>query len=156
MIKAFRMSVLSGAVATIALTSHPLAAQPFSPGDSAAAVAAVGKFHEALAAGDSLTAIGMLSATVQILESGGIEDLAHYREHHLPADIAYAKSAPTRRTVNQVVVRGDAAWIVSTSVTSGEVSGRPVNSQGVELVVLVRSPGGWKISAVHWSSKRRT
>ena len=139
-----------------------LGAQPNSARDSSAVVAAAEKFHASLAAGDSAAVLALLSDSVQILEAGGVEDRTHYRDHHLPGDIAYAKAASSQRTVNQVIVHGDAAWVVSTSITTGEVngrvlnlSGRPVNSQGAELMVLIRTPRGWKIAAAHWSSRRR-
>ena len=143
-------------VALISAIALPLAAQSGTARDSASAVGVAAKFHASLAAGDSAAALALLSPDVQILEAGGIEDLTHYREHHLAGDMSYAKAAPTQRTVNHVTVRGDAAWIVSTSVTVGEVSGRAVNSAGAELMVLTRTPTGWKIASVHWSSRRRT
>ena len=132
-----------------------LGAQPNSARDSAAVVAAVETFHASLAAGDSAAVLALLFDGVQILEAGGVEDRSHYREHHLPGDIAYAKTAPSQRTVNRVTVHGDAAWVVSTSTATGEVNGRAVNSQGAELMVLIRTPRGWKIAAVHWSSRPR-
>lgn len=148
--------VIVGTVVLALLVASVAPAQPASARDSAAAVATVAKFHASLAAGDSVAALALLSDNVQILETGGIENRTQYREHHLAGDIAYAKSAPSQRTVNQVTVRGDVAWIVSTSTTTGEASGRPVNSLGAELIVLVRADTGWKITAVHWSSRRRT
>jgi ketosteroid isomerase-like protein len=45
------------------------------------------------------------------------------------------------------------AWATSTSTARGEFRGRPVNSEGAELMVLTRTPEGWKISAIHWSSR---
>jgi hypothetical protein len=47
------------------------------------------------------------------------------------------------------------AWATSTSTTQGEVRGRAINSAGAELMVLVRGADGWKISAIHWSSRSR-
>lgn len=123
--------------------------------DSADAVATVAKFHAALASGDSGAALALLSPAVQIVESGGVEDLAHYREHHLPGDMNYARATKSDRTITHVSVRGDVAWIVSTSVTTGEVNGRTVNSQGAELAVVIRTPQGWRIAAFHWSSRAR-
>jgi ketosteroid isomerase-like protein len=52
-------------------------------------------------------------------------------------------------------VRGDAAWVSSTSTTTGEYRGRQVNSSGAELMVLARTPQGWRIAAIHWSSRTR-
>lgn len=147
---------LVGLTLSLSLLTVPAAAQARNaPADSAAVVAAAAKFHAALAAGDSAAALALLTDDVQIVESGGVEDRAHYREHHLPGDIRFAMSATSQRAIGQVTVRGDVAWLVSTSTTTGESGGRPVNSQGAELMVLVRTSQGWKIAAVHWSSRRR-
>ena len=91
-----------------------------------------------------------------ILESGGIETLAEYRSHHLAADIEFAKAVPSKRTVVSVSVVGGAAWVSSTSITQGQNNGRAVNSAGAELIVLKKVGADWKISAIHWSSRRRT
>jgi ketosteroid isomerase-like protein len=123
--------------------------------DSADAVAVVARFHASLAAGDSAAALSLLSADALIVETGGVETRSDYRAHHLPADIKFAQAVPAMRTVVRVTVQGDAAWIVSTSVSQGESNGRPVNSAGAELVVLRRGPSGWLITAVHWSSRNR-
>lgn len=140
-----------------AVTAPPAAIAQGRPAaaDSAAAVATVHAFHAALASGDSAAALALLAPSVQIVESGSVEDLAHYREHHLPGDMNYARAAKSDRTVTQVTVRGDVAWIVSTSVTTGESNGRAINSQGAELAVVVRTPQGWRVSAFHWSSRAR-
>lgn len=123
--------------------------------DSAAAIATVTRFHTALAAGDSAGALSLLSNDVMILESGGVETRDEYRAHHLPGDMAFAQAIKSERLVRRVTVRGDVAWVTGTSTTTGDYRGRAVNSAGAELVVLVRTPQGWRISAVHWSSRAR-
>ena len=126
-----------------------------SAGDSSDVVAVVSKYHEALAAGDSAAALELLTDDVVILESGGIETLAEYRSHHLPGDIGFAKAIKSVRGPVHVRIRGDVAWTSATSTTQGEMNGRAINSTGAELMVLVRSGGTWKISAIHWSSRNR-
>jgi ketosteroid isomerase-like protein len=123
--------------------------------DSAAAADLVSRYHRALATSDSATVLRLLAADAVILESGGSETVAEYRAHHLPSDIAFAVAVPSTRTLQRVVVRGDAAWVASTSVTQGEFRGRAVNSNGAELMVLTRAADGWRISAIHWSSRAR-
>lgn len=138
--------------ATAITASSSVAAQ--SPRtDSAAVVAVVRAYHAALAAGDSLAALRLLAPDAAILESGDVETRAEYQAHHLAADIAYAKSVPSVR--GDVVVRlsGDAAWASSTSTTKGTYRERAVNSVGAELMVLTRTPNGWIIRAIHWSSR---
>lgn len=159
-----RALVLSVAMASLlAVGSAPArAAVPAwpPPRDSSAVAAAVRGFHDALARGDSAAALALLADDVRILESGDVETRADYRAHHLAADIAYARGVPTTRGPLHVTVRGDVAWVSSTSDAKGEFRGRPVDSAGAELMVLTRSGGAtrgvWRISAIHWSSRRRT
>lgn len=142
-------ALLVGLAATRMAT--PLTAQ--SPADSATATLTA--FHDALAAGDSLAALALLADDVVILEGGGRETLAEYRAHHLRGDIKFARALPAKRRPLQVSVVGDVAWAVGTSETAGTIDGRLVDSMGAELVVLTRSPRGWRIRAIHWSSRRR-
>ena len=124
-------------------------------GDSAAVAGVITKYHEAMAAGDSATALILLTDDAVILESGGIETRAEYRSHHLPADIGFAKAIRSQRGPVHVRVQGDMAWASSTSTAQGEMNGRTINSAGAELMVLLRTAQGWKISAIHWSSRQR-
>lgn len=121
--------------------------------DSAAVLATVSQFHAALAAGDSLAALALLTDDAIVLESGSVETRAEYRSHHLASDVAFARAVTTERLPLQVTVSGDVAWVSLTSTTKGEYRERPVDSAGAELVVLTRADDGWKIAAVHWSSR---
>ncbi len=124
-------------------------------GDSAAVVAVAAAFHAKLAAGDSIGVMALLAPDAMILEAGGIETRHEYQDHHLPGDIAYAAAVPSVRTVRHVNVRGDMAWIASTSVTTGTFKERAINSSGAELMVLMRQGKDWLVSGVHWSSRAR-
>jgi ketosteroid isomerase-like protein len=126
-----------------------------APGDSAAVAAVVERFHAAVVAGDSALALSLLTPDVVVLESGGIETREEFRSRHLAADIAFAQAVKSERGPMRVVVRGDAAWVSSTSSTTGEYRGRQVDSSGAELMVLSRTPQGWRIAAIHWSSRTR-
>lgn len=123
--------------------------------DSAEVAATVDRYHRALSTGDSAAALALLTLDAVILESGGVETRAEYRSHHLPADIEFARAVPSVRGPLRVTVRGDVAWASSTSSVQGEFRGRPINSAGAELMVLVRESDGWKITAIHWSSRSR-
>lgn len=123
--------------------------------DSAEVAAVVARFHQALETGDSAAALALLAPDAVILESGGVEDVPEYRGHHLPADIEFARAIQGTRAPVQVRVRGDVAWAAGTSVSQGEFRGRAINSAGAELMVLARTPGGWRIAAIHWSSRTR-
>ena len=137
--------------ASVAPTANVLRSQ--SQGDSASVANVVARFHAALTAGDSTAAMELLAPDAVILESGEVETRAEYRSHHLAADISYAKSMKTTRGPIHVSVRGDVAWASSTSTNTGESRGRQVSSASAELMVLVRTEAGWRIVAIHWSSR---
>lgn len=123
--------------------------------DSSDVVGAVMAYHAALAAGDSTAALALLAPDAIIVESGGIETRDEYRSGHLRGDIAFAAGIKSERSPVRVVVQGDAAWATSTSTAQGEYRGRQINSSSAELMVLARTSAGWKIRAIHWSSRTR-
>lgn len=123
--------------------------------DSVDVAATVVRFHRALEVGDSAAVLALLAPDAVILESGGVEDVAEYRGHHLPADIEFARAVQSTRTPVQIRVRGDVAWASATSVAQGQFRERAVNAAGAELMVLARTADGWRITAIHWSSRTR-
>lgn len=131
------------------------ARQPAADTADAAAVATLERFHRALAAGDRAGALALLAPDALIVESGEVQTRDEYAAHHLPADIAFARAIPGERQVVRAEQRGDAVWVTATSSTRGTFNGRAVDSAGAELAVLVRTPTGWQIGAIHWSSHRR-
>ena len=137
------------------LLGRPADAQS-SSADSAAVGGVVASFHAALERGDSAAVIALLAPRAVILESGSAETVAEYRSHHLPADIEFARAVPGVRTPLRITVRGDVAWAAATGTTQGEFKGRAVNSASAELLVLERVAGAWRITAIHWSSRRRS
>jgi ketosteroid isomerase-like protein len=149
--------LLAALVAVVSYT--PLAAQSppgaggAAPADSAAVASVIDQFHDALVRGDSARALALLSPDARILEGGGIETVAEYASHHLPADMAFAGAVDRERASLQVVVRGDVAWAMSTSRARGRYRDRDIDSRGAELVVLSRREGAWRIEAIHWSSR---
>jgi ketosteroid isomerase-like protein len=99
--------------------------------------------------------LAFLADDAVIVESGAIESLQEYRSHHLPADIAFARATKATRSAVRATVRGDVGWTSATSKTEGRYRGRTVSSTGAELMVLTRTRDGWRISAIHWSSRDR-
>lgn len=147
-------------IAVLALSVLPRAAseslaRPAST-DSAAVAAAVAAFHAALRAGDSIAALALLAPEATILEAGGAETVAEYRAGHLPSDIEFARATTGEPGALAVRVRGDVAWVTSTSRVRGQFRGRAIDSDSAELMVLVREGGNWRIAAIHWSSRRRS
>jgi ketosteroid isomerase-like protein len=150
------MSAPASAQSLLVPALHAAALATMPANDSTDVARTVERFHDALARGDSAGALALLAPDATILESGGTESVADYRAHHLPADIEFARAVKSVRASARVTVRGDVAWVTATSSTQGTFQGRPVNSVGVELMVLTRAPDGWRIVAIHWSSRRRS
>ena len=152
-----RLRVLA-AVAVLTLAPVALRAQATVPEqkDSSAVVAAVSAFHSAMERGDSIAAMALLAHDVEVLESGGLEDRAEFRAHHLAADIEFAKAVKQVRGAMRVTVQGDVAWTSATSTATGTFRGRDINSTGAESMVLARGADGrWLIRSIHWSSRSR-
>lgn len=125
-------------------------------GDSARVATTVASFHRAIDTGDSLGAMAFLAPDAVVLESGGVEDRAEFRAHHLAADIEFARAVRQLRGAVRVTVIGDVAWTSATSAATGTYRGREVNSTGAESMVLTRdAEGRWRIRSIHWSSRNR-
>jgi len=122
--------------------------------DSASIVATVKAFHAALVAGDSVGALALLAPDAIILESGDLEARADYAAHHLGADIAFVRAVPSTQVTTEVFQDGDVAWVASVTTSKGTYRDRQISSQGAELMVLSRTEAGWRIRAIHWSSRR--
>lgn len=112
----------------------------------------VNKFHDALRRGDELAAMELLASDAIILESGSAETRDEYERHHLKEDIAFSQAVKSVDSILHVQMEGDAAWVISTSRTKGSFRSHDIDTAGTELVVLSKSPQGWRIRAIHWSS----
>ena len=136
-------------LAATLLACSPLAAQDIGRPEDV-----VRAFHDALATGDSALVLTLLAENVVIFESGGVEaSREEYRSHHLPADIAFARSTEKEVTVDRVGFSGDVAWVLSHSMTTGSFRGRDINSAGTETMILRQTQMGWRIEHIHWSSR---
>jgi len=144
-----------GMAALLGLSASAAAQSGQHATDSSDVAKVVESYHAAEAGGDSTAMLALLDDDAVILEGGGIETKVDFRSHHIAADIAFIRAVQTTRSPIRVRVREDAAWATSTSTAQGNVNGRAVNSVGAELMVLTRTSSGWKITAIHWSSRAR-
>lgn len=164
-------STLTAALVTLTLTAlgagsaaaHPGESHaPAAPGasaqrpmDASSPTAAVASFEAALDAGDSAAAIALLSEDVTIFEQGHVErSRAEYIEHHLPSDIEFSRAVPSRIISRKESISGDMAVVSSETASKGEFKGKPVDTLGVGTIVLRRTPQGWRIVHIHWSSRK--
>ena len=142
-------------VLAVAFCLNAAPANAMADHDSTSIVATIDRFHSALATADSAAVRSILSDDVIVLESGSMETRAEYLSHHLGGDIEFARAVPSQRKLVRVNRSGNSAWVTSSSTTTGTFKGRAINSEGVELMVLTKLNGKWKIRAIHWSSARR-
>jgi ketosteroid isomerase-like protein len=142
-------------VALLALTfAAPAAAQ--QPGaDEAAVRAVVASFGRAVASADSTAALALLHPEVVIFEGGGWETLEDYRKGHLRADINALQSLKQETLRDVITISGDLALSTREYATTGTRGERVIDNVGAESMVLVRTPAGWKIRHIHWSSRAR-
>lgn len=124
-----------------------------SSADSAEIRATVERFHRALGDGDRAAALQLLAPEAVILEGGAAQSRAEYEREHLGEDIAFARATKSERSETQIQQKGDAAWVTTKSRTTGTFNGRKIDSVGVELMVLTKGGAGWRIRAIHWSSR---
>ena len=98
--------------------------------------------------------ISLLSPDALIVEGGTVQTRDEYQREHLAEDIAYARAVPS--TLRDVVVRqeGDVAWVTSTFRVTGKFHDKPVDDLAAETMVLTRTPAGWRIRTIHWSSHK--
>ena len=144
-----------GTLSLIAIAGSVQAQSRPAAGDSAAALAVVEQYEAALSAGDSAKAVSLLADDLLVMEAGAIETRAEYLAHHLGADMKASAGAKGERTVLRVSVVGDAAYVVTKTVRPGTGAQGSAGSELAELMVLSKTSAGWKIRAIHWSSRRR-
>jgi ketosteroid isomerase-like protein len=117
--------------------------------------AAVEGFHQALLRGDRAAALALLAPDAVILESGELQTREEYEREHLAEDIAFARATKTDWSPLIIRQEGNVAWTTATSKTTGTFQGHKVDSTGVELMVLTKDGSGWRIRAIHWSSRKK-
>jgi ketosteroid isomerase-like protein len=113
----------------------------------------VTRFHAAIEAGDAAAAGALLRDDAVIYEQGGVErSKAAYLAAHLAADIAFAKETTETVLSRLSGEAGDLAFVETDGRVKGAFGGKPVDRAFAETVVLRRTPNGWKIAHIHWSS----
>jgi ketosteroid isomerase-like protein len=132
--------------ATTSAVSVPTEANP--------AVDVVDRFSAALKAGDLQQAGALLAEDVLILESGGAErSRAEYLAGHANSDAAFLKDAHVQMKHRTAHVEGDIAWVGSESELHATGKDGPLTLLSTETMLLKRTPQGWRIVHIHWSSR---
>jgi len=118
--------------------------------------AIVRSFHEALASGDRAGVLAVLDPKVVIFEQGEAEmSQNEYVSQHLDADIEFSRATSSKVVDQRTQARGKSAWVLTISETTGSFQGKDIASRNAETMVLEKTPGGWRIVHIHWSSHRQ-
>lgn len=144
--------------AVLLLISGPVKAQQTSPrvySDSAEAVETVERFQAALADRDSATVDQLLLSDAVILEGGGLETKSEYLGHHFGLDAAFLSELNREVERRQVRTEGRTVWVSTRSRLHGTYEDESLDLVSAELMVLRKSSAGWRIAAIHWSSRSR-
>ena len=112
-------------------------------------------FKQAVIENDGDLASKLLDEQVQILEGGGIESKVEYLSHHFHSDGKFLSSMKREVESRNVTIEGNTAWFSSQTHMWGTYSDRELDLNSLELAVLQKVDGNWKITAIHWSSASR-
>jgi ketosteroid isomerase-like protein len=146
--------------APVSAQAHPAEAAPKAAppamlhGDAAAAARTVDAFHAALKAGDEARALSLLAEDALIFEAGGAErSRAVYASHHLAADAKFEGGATTAIERRAGAAAGDLAWIATEARVEAKTADKVTSRLMTETMMLRRTPVGWRIVHIHWSSR---
>lgn len=120
-----------------------------------AVINALNSFHQAIVENDTSKAGELLSDSVRILEGGNIERKEEYLSHHFHSDGKFLRAMNRKVESQTVTVEGSAAWVSTKTHTWGTYNNRELDLNSLELAVLKKEEGNWKIAALHWSSSTR-
>lgn len=124
------------------------------PGEAGAAAKVVDAFHAALKAGQPDKAAALMAEDALVYEAGGAErSKADYARGHLAADAKFEGSAATTPEQRSGAASGGLAWIATEGRVSAPSGDKTVTRLTTETMVLRRTPAGWRIVHVHWSSR---
>ena len=112
-------------------------------------------FHQAIIDNNSQEANKLLTKSVRILEGGNIETKEEYLSHHFHSDGKFLSSMKREIDSRNVRIQGNTAWVSTQTHTWGTYGERKLDLNSLELAVLKKEDGNWKITALHWSSASR-
>lgn len=125
-----------------------------APADATAITSTAGDFHKALSDGKPDQVMALLAPDALIIEGGTVQTRDEYQREHLAEDIAYAHAVPSTQRSIAVRQEGNVAWVTGTFSVTGSFENKPVDSLAAETMVLTKTPAGWRIHTIHWSSHK--
>jgi ketosteroid isomerase-like protein len=132
-------------------------AQPAS-GDAASVEAWLKGYDAAFLSKDLDRLASFYHPDVTIYEGTGINHgWADYRDRHLGPELKAFSNLQFAHTETKVTMMpgGQSAYATSRYTIKAKMGERDLDSEGLETLVLVRTPEGWKIRHSHTSSRAR-
>ncbi|MCP9293027.1 YybH family protein [Gracilimonas sediminicola] len=114
---------------------------------------ALDNFKTAIIENDSEAASNVMADDVLILEGSGLETEEEYLSHHFHSDGKFLKAMNREILTQKISIEGNTAWVSTVSSMKGTYSEREIDLTSLELAVLKKEGSGWKIAAIHWSSR---
>ena len=139
------------------LTDTPTSAQPAS-GDAAAVEAWLKGYDAAFMAKDLDRLAAFYHPDVTIYEGAGINNgWADYRDRHLGPELKAFSNLQFGHTDTKVTMMpgGQSAYATSRYTIKAKMGDRELDSEGLETLMLIRTPDGWKIRHAHTSGRAR-
>lgn len=123
-------------------------------GDSTDPLATAKAFSAALMAKDEATVKTLLAPDVLIYESGGQETSRdEYAGHHMKGDMEFMANAKVQVLDSKHDVGQDRAWVATRSRITAKLKDKSIDVFSTETLVLKRTPEGWRIVHIQWSSR---
>lgn len=135
-----------------------LAASQARPADAAAVEAWLKGYDAAFVAKDLAKLATFYHPDVTIYEGTGINNgWADYRDRHLGPELKAFENLEFTHTDIKVTLMpgGESAYATSRYAIEAKMGERMLDAEGLETLVLVKMPDGWKIRHSHTSSRAR-
>jgi ketosteroid isomerase-like protein len=145
------MKKLTYTLVVLAFSSVALFAQESTEKDMIAKT--LSDLETAIIENDSERAGEILHDDVTILEGGGMETKSEYLSHHFHSDGKFLSAMNREEVSQEISVEGNMAWVTSKTKMTGTYSGRDIDLSSLELAVLKKENGMWRVIALHWSSR---
>ncbi len=132
----------------------PLAAGAQAPTTPSETVDA---FHKAMRVGDGKAALAFMARDVNIYEQGYVETTREQYAANQLADANRFAKLTERRVMRRESGQDErSAWVLSTTLTTGEFEHRKIELEGTETMLLRREGEAWVIAHIHWSAHPRS
>jgi len=110
-------------------------------------------FENAMVENDTESASSLLHDDVIIMEGNGTETKEEYLSHHFHSDGRFLSAMNRELISEKITIDGNIAWVSTITSMKGTFSERDIDLTSLELAVLKKESGHWKIIALHWSSR---